>query len=124
MSITLATIAALSINGAVQESDANAALTYMEVTFPTTMRLFFTYGNMSGGVFTPGTQLAKVIVTVNLQTSLWSSSNGLSGAFSNNAVAWATFLANLLAIQNTVESTIVNAGVIPGTDVPWTSAEF
>ena len=123
MSITLATIAALSINGAVQESDANAALTYMEVTFPTTMRLFFTYGNMSGGVFTPGTQLAKVIVTVNLQTSLWSSSNGLSGAFSNNAVAWATFLANLLAIQNTVESTIVNASVIPGTDVPWTSAE-
>jgi hypothetical protein len=124
MSITLATIAALSINGAVQESDANAALTYMEVTFPTTMRLFFTYGNMSGGVFTPGTQLAKVIVTVNLQTSLWSSSNGLSGAFSNNAVAWATFLANLLAIQNTVESTAVNASVIPGTDVPWTSAEF
>ena len=59
MSITLATIAALSINGAVQESDANAALTYMEVTFPTTMRLFFTYGNMSGGVFTPGTQLAR-----------------------------------------------------------------
>jgi hypothetical protein len=124
MSITLATIATLSINGAVQESDANAALMYMEVTFPTTMRLFFTYGNMSGGIFTPGTQLNKVIVTVDLQTSVWSSNTGLSGAFSANAVSWASFLNSLLSIQNAGESVAVSASVIPGTDVPWTSAEF
>jgi hypothetical protein len=39
MSITLTNAAVLNINGAVAESDANATLYYLELSFPSSVRL-------------------------------------------------------------------------------------
>ena len=51
MSITLTNSAVLSVNGLVAETDPNASLYYMELVFPSSVRLFYGYGSTSGSVF-------------------------------------------------------------------------
>ena len=121
MSITLTNPTTLSINGLTVESDANAALTYMEVVYPTQVRLFYSYGSTSGQVFTPGSTVGKVIVTVNLVTGAWTSTSGTSGTMSG---AGLTALQNAaINLQNAFENFAVNNSIIAGTQVAWTTAE-
>ena len=80
--INLQNAAVLSVNGAVEESDPQAALYYYEVSFPTQVRLFYGYGAATATSFTPGSQVPKVIVNLNLQTGFWQSNTGLTGTVS------------------------------------------
>jgi len=122
MSITLTNAAVLSINGAVTESDANASLYYFELSFPNSVRLFYGFGTTVGSVFTPGTQLPKVIVTLNLVTGAWTSTNGLSGTVSG--AGFTAVQNDFLALVNIAETFAVNNSLVVGTQVPWTSAVY
>lgn len=122
MSITLAQIASMSIGGVAIESDANAALTYMEVSYPNSLRLFFGYGTTSGQSFSVGTNLPRVVVTLNLATGAWSSSNGLSGTLLSSGLT--TLQTALLNMQNGLETFAVNQNILPGMQVAWTITEL
>jgi hypothetical protein len=122
MSITLTNAAVLSINGAVAESDANAELYYLELSFPSSVRLFYGFGTAVGSVFTPGTQLPNVIVTVNLLTGVWASTNGLSGTASG--AGFTAVQNDFLALVNIAETFAVNNNIVVGTTVPWTSSVY
>ena len=116
MSITLTNAASVSINGAAQESDATGALTYAEFVYPHGLRLFYSYGNTAGQVFTPGA-LPKVIVNVDLTTGIWTSSNGLNGTLGSAAL---TALQNAsVGLRNGLESFAVNNSILPGSTVAW-----
>jgi hypothetical protein len=122
MSITLTQIASMSIGGVAIESDANAALTYMEVSYPNNLRLFFGYGTTTGQSFSSGTNLPKVIVTLNVATGAWSSSNGLSGTLLSSGLT--TLQTALLNMQNGLETFAVNQNITPGVQVAWTTTEL
>jgi hypothetical protein len=122
MSITLTQIASMSIGGVAIESDANAALTYMEVSYPNSLRLFFGYGTTAGQSFSAGANLPRVIVTLNLATGAWSSSNGLSGTLLSSGLT--TLQTALLNMQNGLETFAVNQNIIPGVQVAWTITEL
>jgi hypothetical protein len=120
--INLQNAAILSVNGAVEESDPQAALYYYEVSFPTQVRLFYGYGAATATSFTPGSQVPKVIVSLNLQTGFWQSNTGLTGAVSG--AGFTTAQSDFLALENMAETFVTNAGVIVGTTTPWTAAAF
>ena len=122
MSITLTNSAVLSINGAVAESDANATLFYVELNFPSSVRLFYGYGTTVGSVFTPGTQVPKIVVTLNLITGVWSSSNGLSGTASG--AGFTALQTDVLALANDAESFATANSVVIGSGVVWTTAVY
>jgi len=131
MSITLTNAAVLNINGAVAESDPNASLYYMEISFiaGTTgiqARLFYGYGATSGQTFSPGNSgsslIPKVIVTVNLVTGAWSSNTGLSGTVSG--AGFTAVQNDILALANIAETFAVNNNIIDGTQVSWTAGAF
>jgi len=122
VSITLSQAASLNINGSVVESDANAALYYMEVNFPGEVRLFYAFGTTSGQSFTAGAQVPRVIINLNLHTGVWTSSNGLSGTVSGGG--FTTAQGDFVTLANLAETLAVNAGVISGTQVAWTTGVF
>ena len=122
MSITLTNSAVLNINGAVAESDANATLFYVELNFPSSVRLFYGYGTTVGSVFTPGTQVPKIVVTLNLITGVWSSSNGLSGTASG--AGFTALQTDVLALVNDAESFATANSVVVGAGVAWTNGVF
>jgi hypothetical protein len=122
MSITLTNAAILSINGAVAESDANAEFYYLELSFPSSVRLFYGFGTPVGSTFTPGTQLPKVIVTLNLVTGAWTSTNGLSGTVSG--AGFTAVQNDFLALVNIAETFAVNNNIVVGTTVPWTTGVY
>ena len=122
MSITLTNAAVLNINGAVAESDANATLFYLELNFPSSVKLFYGYGTTVGSVFTPGTQVPKIVVTLNLITGVWSSSNGLSGTASG--AGFTALQTDVLALANDAESFATANSVVIGSGVVWTNGVF
>ena len=122
MSITLSQAASLNINGSVVESDANAALYYMEVNFPSAVRLFYAFGTTSGQSFTAGSQVPQVIIDLNLHTGAWTSNNGLSGTVSGGG--FTTAQGDFAALANLAETLAVSTGVVIGTQVAWTTGVF
>jgi hypothetical protein len=122
MSITLTALATLGIGGVTVESDANAELYYFELSFPSSVRLFYGFGTTVGSVFTPGTQLPKVIVNLSLLTGAWTSSNGLSGTVSG--AGFTAVQNDFLALVNVAETFAVNNSIVAGTQVPWTSSVY
>jgi hypothetical protein len=121
MSITLTNAASASIGGQTVESDANAAITYFELAYPDSLKIYTSYGTTVGQVFTPGTTLPKVIVNVNLNNGLWSSTNGLSGTLTGPQLT--SMQTTALSIRNGLES-LIATGIVPGTAVAWTAASF
>jgi hypothetical protein len=121
MSISLTNVATASISGTTVESDANAAVTYFEMAYPDSLRVYFSYGTTAGQVFTPGTTLPKVVQTINLNTGAWTSSNGLSGTLTSPQLSAAQGYA--LSIRNGLE-TLAAVAVVPGTAVAWTTGMF
>lgn len=121
MSITLTNAASASIGGTTVESDANAAVTYFEMGYPDSLRVFVSYGNTVGQVFNSGATLPKVVVTINLKDGTWTSSNGLSGTLTGPQLTSAQAIA--LSIRNSLES-LVAAGIVPGSTVAWTTGIF
>jgi hypothetical protein len=122
MSITLTNSAVLNINGAVAESDANATLFYVELNFPSSVRLFYGYGTTVGSVFTPGTQVPRIIVTLSLITGVWSSNTGLSGTASG--AGFTALQTDVLALVNDAESFATANSVVVGAGVAWTNGVF
>ena len=122
MSITLGTLASMSIGGTVIESDANAALSYMEVSFPGAVRLFFGFGTTTAQVFAPGAQLPKVIVTLSLHDGTWTGNNGTSGTLLTAGLT--SLQTALLGLRNGLELFATANNVVVGTDVAWTSGMF
>ena len=122
MSITLTNSAVLNINGAVAESDANATLFYVELNFPSSVRLFYGYGTTVGSVFTPGTQVPRIIVTLSLITGVWSSNTGLSGTASG--AGFTALQTDVLALANDAESFATANSVVIGSGVVWTTAVY
>ena len=120
--INLQNAAVLTVNGAVAESDSQAALYYYEVNFPLSVRLFYGYGSATATSFTGGSQVPRVIVNLNLQTGVWSSSNGLSGTVSG--AGFTTAQTDFLVLENTAETFAVNTGIIVGTTTAWTAAAY
>jgi hypothetical protein len=119
MSITLSSLASLSIGGIAIESDANSALTYIELTsFPRSVRLFFSFGATTGQLFAAGPTIPKVIVTVDLVTGVWTSSNGLSGTL--GAAGLQALQTVTLNLRNGLENFAVNQNIVAGTFVAWT----
>jgi hypothetical protein len=121
--ITLTNTATASIGGTTVESDAAAAITYFELAYPDSLRIFTSYGTFvaSPPVFTPGAVLPKVITTVNLNNGIWSSSNGLSGTLTGGQLTSMQTVA--LSIRNGLES-LIASGVVPGVTTAWTAASF
>jgi hypothetical protein len=122
MSITLTNSAVLNINGAVAESDANATLFYLELNFPSSVKLFYGYGTTVGSVFAQGTHVPKVIVTLSLITGVWTSDNGLSGTASG--AGFTALQTDALALANDAESFAIGIGATVGTAVAWTTAVY
>lgn len=118
MSITLTNAATINLNGATAESDANAAATAMNVTFPTAITITFAYGTTSGQNFTPGTKIATVDVTINLVTGAWSATNGVSGTLSPGALT--SFKSTVTGWRNSTETFAVNNNILIGSTVAWT----
>jgi hypothetical protein len=118
MSITLSNAAVVSIGGSTVESDANSAATYMEVSFPNIIRLYFDYGTTAGQVFTPGVRVGRVIVSIDLVTGIWSGSNGTSGTLVGAALT--NLQATVKGWRNAAETFAVNQNVLPGSQVAWT----
>jgi hypothetical protein len=121
MSITLTNTASAAIGGTTVESDLNAACTYFEMGYPDSLRVFISYGNTAGQVFTPGAVLPKVVITIDLKLGGWSSTNGLSGILTTPQLTSMQTIA--LNIRNGLE-TLVASGVVPGTFVAWTTGMF
>jgi len=121
MSITLTNPATVAVNGVTAESDANTAVTYLELLYPFSLRIFVSYGTTTGQVFAPGTVLPKVIITISLHDGTWSSSNGLSGTLSPAQLS--NMQAEALNIRNGLES-LIASGITPGTFVAWTTGMF
>lgn len=121
MSITLSNTASASINNVTVESDANASVTYFEMSYPDNLKVFTSFGTTAGQVFTPGAVLPKVITNINLHDGTWTSSNGLSGTLTGPQLTAAQTVA--LSIRNSLE-TLLASGVIPGVQTAWTSASF
>ena len=121
MSITLTTTATVSVNNVVVESDTNAAVTYFEMGYPDSLRVFISYGTTVGQLFTPGTTLPKVIVNYNLHDGTWTSSTGVSGTLTGPQLTAAQGVA--LSIRNSLE-TLSAATVTPGATVAWTTGMF
>jgi|ERR1039458_4775465 hypothetical protein len=122
MSINLNQPATMNINGIAAESDANAAITYLEMAYPDSLRIFVAYGATTTTVFTPGASLPKVIISVNLNTGAWSATNGVTGTLLS---AGLTTLQNIaLNLRNGLESFAVNQAVVAGTAAAWTAASF
>lgn len=122
MSITLTSAATAVFNGVTEETDANAAVTYVELAYPNSLRIFITFGNTSGETFTPGSVLPKVIITVSLITGTWTTTTGLSGTLSGAALTSAQTVA--LNLQNALETFAVNNSIVVGTEVAWTIGEL
>jgi hypothetical protein len=128
MSISLTTTATVSVGGTTIETDANLALTYAEIVFPTSIRLFFNYGTTAAQTFAKGTVVPQIIVTMSLHDGTWTSNNGLSGtALSAGLTSLQT---GLLALRNGFETFAINAegspplSIAPGTLSAWTSGMF
>ena len=117
MSITLNNVATVSIGGSTVESDANAAATYMEVSFPNSVRLFFDYGTTVGQAFTSGTRVGRVEVIIDLITGDWKASNGTSGTMGGAALT--NLNSTVRGWRNSAESFAVNNSIIPGATVAW-----
>ena len=127
MSISLTTAATLTA-GTTSETDPNMALTYLEFSFPDSVRLFFSYGTTTGQTFAPGTVFPQLIITMSLHDGTWTSNNGASGtALSGGLTALQTGLVNL---RNGFEAFAVAAAgspplaIVAGTTVAWTSSMF
>jgi hypothetical protein len=118
MSITLTNQLAITAGGVPQETDAASAATYMEVSWPNNLRIFFRTGNVVGGAFVPGNIGDAVVVTIDLSTGAWASTNGLTGTFGQ------AVLTNLLTMvkgwRNTAEQFASGNNVQVGTQVAWT----
>lgn len=121
MSITLTTTASVSVNNVVVESDVNAAVTYFEMSYPNSLRVFTSYGTTAGQVFTPGSTLPKVVVNYNLHDGTWTSSTGASGTLTGPQLTSAQTVA--LSIRNSLE-TLAAGTVTPGATVAWTTGMF
>lgn len=121
MSITLNVPASVAVNGVTVEADVNAAVTYFELSYPSSIKIFTSYGTTAGQVFTSGTVLPKVVITINLHDGTWSSSNGLSGTLSGAQLT--NMQTTALNIRNGLEG-LIALGITPGTAVPWTAASF
>lgn len=122
MSITLSQLASMSIGGVVTESNANAALVYMEIGFPNIVKLFFNYGNTAAQVFSAGSSLPKIIVTMDLKTGKWSSSSGLAGTLIPASLL--LLQTATLNLRNGLENFAVNNAIVAGAAVPWTAGIF
>ena len=127
MSITLTTAATVTA-GTTSETDPNLALTYLEFSFPDTVRLFFSYGTTTGQTFAPGTIFPQIIVSMSLHDGSWSSNTGASGtALTAGLTALQTGLVNL---RNGFETFALTPGgspplsLVPGTLVAWKSGMF
>lgn len=122
MSITLSQLASMSMGGAVTESDANAALAYMEIAYPYIVKLIFAYGNTTAQTFAAGATMPKIVVTISLQTGIWSSNTGLSGTLlAAGLIALRTAVLN---VRNGLESFAVNNAIVAGAAVAWTAGMF
>lgn len=119
MSITLTNQLTLAAGGVTQETDAAGAATYMEVSWPNSVRLFFRTGNVAGGVFTPGASIGTTVqVFIDLSTGSWTSTNGLSGTLGGAALT--NLQTTVKGWRNASENFAVNNNVVPGSQVAWT----
>jgi hypothetical protein len=127
MSINLTTTATITA-GSTTESDANMALTYLEFSFPNSVRLFFSYGNTTGQVFAQGTVFPQLIVVMSLHDGTWTANNGTSGtALTAGLTALQTGLVNLRNGFETFALTPEGSppvSLVPGTLTAWTSGMF
>jgi hypothetical protein len=121
MSITLTNSATVAEGGNTIETDLNAAVAYFEMSYPSSLRIFIAYGNTTGQAFAAGQTVPKIVVTINLATGVWTSSNGLGGTLT--APQLTAIQNTALAIRNGLE-TMAALGIAPGVTVPWTTAMF
>ena len=122
MSISLTNAATISINGAITESDASAALQYIEINYPIEVRLFYSFGSFNSGnqVFTPGNNFPRIMVTISLRNGTWATSNGLSGTLAAGALS--SLQTAVVNLQNAFETFGVNQSILVGTQVPWVAS--
>lgn len=114
MSIMLTQAATLSIGGSIIESCASAALTYMEAVLPSSVRLFLSFGNIAddGVTFVPGSDIFKIVVSVDLISGDWTSSNGQAGTM---AVSDLSSVQDAVAtIQGASEAIAASIGLVSG----------
>jgi hypothetical protein len=123
--ITLTSAATLFVPGAINELDAHATLFYLELSFPTSVRLFYKVGNgVNGGsppqgTFTPSTAVPTVVIDLNLATGVWVSNTGLSGIASGDG-----FIAlqnDFLNAVNDAEAFGTAVSAVLGVSESWTS---
>lgn len=117
MTIALSQPATLNVGGAPVEMDASAALVYLELTVPSTVRLFFSFGNVDqSNNFTAGQEIPRVVVTVDLTTGNWTSTNGLSGTLPGQVLA--SMQQTVATVQSNSETLVTLTGTIVGTAGP------
>ncbi len=123
MPITLTNPVVVSQGSNTIESDASAAANHIELNLDQGLAIIrFKNGTLAGGIFTAGTVApGNVVVTINLITGDWTSSTGQSGTLSG--VALQTGQQQVETYANGVESFATSQGIIPGTQVPWSSIQ-
>lgn len=116
--ITLTSAFAFTVGGIAQETDASAALVNYSVNWQSNLLTCeLAFGSFAGGVFTQGTRVNGVQITLNLSTGTWTSSNGFSGTLSGPALAGVN--ANFKSDRNTIEAFCVANNIAPGVQTPW-----
>ena len=118
--ITLTNALSYSEGTTVVESDANNALVQMSQNWQTANQLTveLAYGNMVSGAFVQGQRAHAVRVILDFSSGTWTASNGLSGTLSSTQLS--QIQSALRQARNIVEQFATTAGVVPGTQTPWT----
>lgn len=120
MSITLTTATDVVINGVQVEDDTTAALTGLNVDWTHGTATFtFQSGVVSSNVLVPGSYGPSWQVVVNLATGAYTGPGVSNGQLS--AAQLSVLQTDLAQIRNGAESLMTATGVIPGTQVAWSS---
>jgi hypothetical protein len=117
MSITLTTGKLVAINGVTQENDTQGAAVSMTMDWIGNIgTIKFSIGSGAPSAFNVAVYDSPVVLTVNMTTGAWTSTDGSSGTFSG--AGFTSFQNQFKAIRNAAE-TFASSHFMPGTTVAW-----
>jgi hypothetical protein len=117
-SITLTTGKLVAINGVTQENDSIGGCSGYAVDYiGNTVTFTFVTGTIVSGNINKGIFGDTVLLTLNLTSGAWTSTNGGSGTISGATLT--NFVNQLKSNRNLVETFVAGNTVMPGTQVAW-----